>query len=245
MFRLLLTLLVGATPPAGDPRGGVTYLCQPAAEIDDVLRGPAVEYVPQPGDIFLSTDKSRIVQTGHSCALSGAPHHSGILFARPDGTVAVLESGPFNGLKVGIVDLHDELLGHEKRGEKVWIRRRRVPLTPEQCERLTAWAMAQEGKWFAGLRMCGQLTLFRSRGPLRTFFMGGPHGPRWSYFCSELVMESCVAAGLVAAADARPSATYPRDLFFDSSNNPFLDRHRCLAADWHPPARWVSQPVGD
>src|SRR5437588_521764 len=112
MFSLLLSLVVGTTLPAGDPPGGVTYLCQPAAEIDDVLRGPAEEYVPQPGDIFLSTDKSRVVRAGHSCALSGAPHHSGILFARPDGSMAVLESGPFNGLRVGVVELHDELNGH-------------------------------------------------------------------------------------------------------------------------------------
>src|SRR5438270_299296 len=173
MLGLLLSLCACATPPGGDPQGGVTYLCQPAAEIDDMLRGPAEQYVPQPGDIFLSTDKSRVVRAGHSCALSGAPHHSGILFARPDGSIAVLESGPFNGLRVGVVDLHDELHGREKRGEKVWIRRRRAPLTPEQCERLTAWAMAQEGKRFAGLRMCGQMTLLRSRGPLRTYFMGG------------------------------------------------------------------------
>jgi len=240
MHSLLFALLVGGALP-----GGETYLCQPAYAIDDQLRGPAVRYVPQPGDVFLSTDKSPVVRAGHRLALSGPPHHSGIVVARPDGRLAVLESGPFNGLTVGIVDLADELAGHEKRGEKVWIRTRRVPLTPEQSERLTAWATAQEGKLFAGLRMCGQLTLFRCRGPLRTYFLGRPNGARWSYFCSELVMESCVHVGLVDRRFARPAATYPRDLFFDHSDNWFLNEHPPLAADWHPPARWVSRPAED
>ena len=48
--------------------------------------------------------------------------------------------------------------------------------------------------------------------------------------------------GLVNAADVRPSATYPRDLFFDSSLNPFLNQHLNLSACWYPPARWTSCP---
>jgi hypothetical protein len=92
------------------------------------------------------------------------------------------------------------------------------------------------------MRMLGQLTPLRCRGPWRTFYVGQPHGHRSSYFCAELVMESLVEAGLVEACDARPAATYPRDLFLDHSGNRFLDQHRVLAADWLPPARWVSQP---
>src|SRR5262249_2359710 len=82
-------------------------------------------------------------------------------------------------------------------------RQRRVPLTPEQSARLTAWALAQNGKRFAVVRVGAQLTPLRSRGPLRTSFAGGPHGERRTYFCSELVGESCVAAGLGDPAGAR------------------------------------------
>jgi hypothetical protein len=93
------------------------------------------------------------------------------------------------------------------------------------------------------LRLVGQLTPFRSRGPVRTWFVGGPHGERRSYFCSELVMESCIAAGLVDAATTRPAATYPRDLFYGRSLNCYLNTHLDLEAGWCPPARWTECPI--
>jgi hypothetical protein len=88
-----------------------------------------------------------------------------------------------------------------------------------------------------------QLTPFRSRGPLRTYLLGAPHGERNSYFCSELVLESCVHVGLLSRCITRPTATYPRDLFFDQSPNLFLNAHFSLAPDWYPPAQWTSCPM--
>jgi hypothetical protein len=74
--------------------------------------------------------------------------------------------------------------------------------------------------------------------------VGKPRGwDRRSYFCSELVLEACVAAGLLDPAWVRPSATYPRDLFYDSSPNPFINRHLPLEPCWYPPARWTDGPV--
>jgi hypothetical protein len=108
---------------------------------------------------------------------------------------------------------------------------------------LTEFALAQDGKRFALFRLGVQLTPFRTRGPLRTYFMGSPHGGnRRSYFCSELVSEACVAAGLLDPARTRPSATYPRDLFFGRSFNRFLNRHLEINEGWLPPARWTDQP---
>jgi hypothetical protein len=106
---------------------------------------------------------------------------------------------------------------------------------------LTAFAQAADGKPFAVVRMFGQLTPFRSRGPLRTEHLGGPRGDRVSYFCSELVAEACVAAGLLDPETARPSATYPRDLFFGHSHNRYLACHLDLS-EWDPPARWTPCP---
>jgi hypothetical protein len=117
-----------------------------------------------------------------------------------------------------------------------------VALTPEQSCRLTAFALAQDGKRFALARLAGQLTPFRSRGPLRTWFVGGPHGDRRGYFCSELVCEACVAAGLLQPERTRPAATYPHDLFYGRSLNPFIDRHLDVNAGWEPPARWTDCP---
>ena len=219
------------------------YLCQPAYALDDAIRAPLKPYVPQPGDIYFSTDRSWIINAGHRLALSGQPNHSGIVIAMPNGKPAILESGPFNGLKVEIVDLHYDLSHHEERTEKCWIRARKTPLTKEQSEQLTVWAIAQHGKPFAARRMLRQMTPFRTRGPLRTFVMGTPNGERDRYICSELVTETCVYIGLLSAETTRPSATYPEDLFFDKSKNRYLNTYFTLADGWHPPSRWLGQPV--
>ncbi len=240
----LLCPLLWATAllsPASQARTEESFLYQPAYSGDAVLRGPAEPYVPQAGDLFFATDPSAVLRLGHRLALAKTPHHSGIVFARHDGTFALLEAGPQHTLDVGSQDLLPQLRKYEPES-RVWMRRRRVPLTPEQSACLTAFALAQEGKRFAWGRLLGQFTPLRSRGPLRTQFVGRPRGNRDRYFCAELVVEAMVAAGLLCAADARPAATFPRDLFFDRSPNPQLNRTLNLAPCWHPPARWTSCP---
>jgi hypothetical protein len=219
-----------------------SFLYQPAYCIDDVLRCPAEAYLPQPGDLMLRLDNSNFWRITHYMALAFDPNGSGIVVARPDGSLAVLEAGPNDTMWIRTLDLLPHLREYADAG-KVWIRKRRVPLTPEESARLTDFAMAQENKLFALQRLGVQLTPFRTRGPLRTWFVGKPHGgKRISYFCSELVCEACVAAGLLDAERTRPSATYPYDLFFGRSWNPFIDGHLDINAGWYPPARWTYHP---
>ena len=104
-------------------------------------------------------------------------------------------------------------------------------------------AEKQEGKRFALGRLLMLLTPIRDRGPLRTHYLGKPHGDRASFYCSELVLESCVAAGLLDRATTRPSASFPHDLFFDQSYNPYISKHLPLVHDWEPPARWVDRVI--
>src|SRR5262249_36383485 len=158
-----------------------SFLYEPAYCLDDLLRGQAKPYLPQAGDLFLATDPGLGARLTHVLAFSGPPQHSGIVFARCDGSLAILEGGPHNTLRVRVIDLLPHLQSYACVA-KVYIRRRRVPLTCEQSARLTCFAMAQDGKPFALVRLAGQLTPFRSRGPLQTYFMGGPHGERRSYF---------------------------------------------------------------
>jgi hypothetical protein len=219
-----------------------SYLYQPAYSFDHVLRLPAESYCPQPGDIMLAADPTRWAKLGHWVAFTGGPHHSAIVFALPDGRLAQLEAGPYNTLRIRLMDPLPHWQKYSEQ-ERVWIRKRRIPLTPEQSAQLTGFALRQDGKPFALVRLAGQLTLLRSRGPLRTWVVGGPHGERSQYFCSELVMEACVAAGLLDPACTRPAATYPRDLFFGTSPNPFLRTHLDLETGWYPPARWTSSPI--
>jgi hypothetical protein len=225
----------GAAPEAA------SFLYRPAYCTDAALRGGPEPYLPQPGDLFFATDESFLLRAGHRLAGAGAPHHSGVVVALPGGGLGLLEAGPFHTTEVGVYDLLPELEGYARQG-LVWLRRRRAPLTEEQSARLTGFALAQEGKSFAALRLVGQLTPFRSRGPLRTRFVGRPHGDRPRYICSEMAVEALVAAGLLDGATARPAATFPRDLFFDRSPNPYLDRTLDLSACWWPPARWLPCP---
>jgi hypothetical protein len=210
--------------------------------VDDILRGPAVPYVPQPGDIMLATDRNWFWSLTHNLALAFEPHNSAIVFRRPDGTMAILEAGPNDCLWIRTMDMFDHLREYDAKGP-VWIRKRRVPLTDEQCERLAAFAAAQDGKRFALIRLGAQLTPLRCRGPLRTFVMGKPNDHQNAYFCSELVANACVAAGLLDPRKTRPSATYPHDLFYDHSYNLFNAIHLRLVRFWEPPARWTSCPV--
>src|SRR5262245_9605452 len=87
-MRMPLVILAWTGCLLGEARPGqpaASFLYQPAYCMDDVCILPAQAYCPQPGDIFLSTDKSRTMRAGHSFAVScgltsGAPHHSGIVF---------------------------------------------------------------------------------------------------------------------------------------------------------------------
>ncbi len=242
MLSLLCSvLLTAASPNAVETEDVGSFLYQPAFKIDDELRGPAEAYVPQPGDIMLHLDGSIFWRVTHYMALAFDPNGSGIVFARPDGSLALLEAGPNDTLWVGTPDLLPHLKEYADKG-KVWIRKRCVPLTPEQSCRLTEFALSQNGKRFALGRLGQQLTPFRTRGPIRTYFVGKPHGDRPSWFCSELVSEACVATGLLDAERMRPSATYPHDLFYGRSYNLFIDHHLDVNANWHPPARWTDCP---
>lgn len=236
---LFVALVVGCDGDAGG-----SYLYQPAYCLDHVLRGPVRPYAPQPGDIMMATDDKVFWKITHNLAGTGHPHHTGVVFARPDGSLAVLEAGPHDTARIRTLDWHPHFCLYAQKG-RIWIRQRKAPLTPEQSACLTQFALAQEGKRFALGRLLGQLTVFRSRGPLRTAYKGRPQGPdRGGYFCSELAMEALVAAGAIDAETARPSATYPRDIFFDDSPNPYLKRHLDLSGCWYPPARFTCCPGG-
>jgi len=220
----------------------VGYIYQPAFAIDEELRGPIRPYQPQAGDMFMSTDTMRIIQWGHKMAGANAPHHSGIILCKDDGSYWTLEAGPHNSLTVKALDLGYSLSSYEDRGNKVWVRRRSVPLTADQCKKLAQFGLNQDGKAFALGRMLGQMTPLRTRNQLASNpSAGSPNGDRNSYFCAELVTECCVAAGLLDVNRARPCCTYPCDLFFGKSSNQYVDATLDFNKFWDPPTRWTKQ----
>jgi hypothetical protein len=229
-------------PPQVCPDVPASYLFQPAYCIDNSWRGPAVPYVPQPGDVLLATDDNRFWAITHNLAFAFEPHNSALIVRRCDGSLGVLEAGPNDTTRCRILPLLPHLQEYADKGP-VWIRKRKTPLTEEQCAALTEFAERQDGKFFALARLLGQLTPFRSRGPLRTYAVGRPHGERLlGYYCAELVCESLVACGALDPKTTRPCATYPHDLFFDQSYNLYISHHLPLACDWEPPARWSCHP---
>ena len=239
-----ISMLCVAGVLAGNPPEAAcgSYLYEPSYCMDKLLRGKTVAYLPQPGDVMLATDKNLFWKITHDLALAFEPHNSAIVVARSDGSLAILEAGPNDTFRIRMLDMLPHLAEYADKGP-VWIRKRKCPLTPEQSACLTDFAHRQNGKRFALGRLGWQLTPFRDRGPFRTAVMGGPHGDRKSYFCSELVTEAGVAAGILDPATTRPSATYPHDLFFDQSHNRYISKHLPLVHDWEPPARWVYRPA--
>lgn len=231
--------VVGKVPP-----GGPSFLYQPAFAEDEIIRLPAREYQPQPGDIVLSADGSRFWLLMHHLAWTGNPTHSMIVFALPDGRTAILEGGPHDTAKCRILETIPHMASYEAEG-RVWVRRRKCPLTPMQSAKLTEFCLAANCKDFSMRRLLIQLTPLRTRGPVRTALVGRPQGlENDSFFCSELVCEAMVYSGLLDARTTRPSATFPRDLFFSDSWNPWLHRHLPKMNDsWEAPARWTGSPI--
>jgi hypothetical protein len=237
--KLVDGVVVGPVAPAV-PAVGAVY--EPAYTRDPDLCGPTAAYVPQAGDIVLVVSDHPIWQLLFTIALTHEPYHVGIVVAMPCGGFGLLEAGPPDeSPRIRITPLADRLACDTGR---VFIRRRCTPLTVEQSDALTGFALRQEGKPYAYVRFLLQGTPIRSRGPIRTHFCGKSRGEPCSYFCSELVMEALVSACLVDAETARPRATTPADIFFDESTNPWINKYLKLYPCWCPPQRWITGLCG-
>jgi hypothetical protein len=228
--------------PVAVPAPTVGRVFEPAYAIDRDLCEPTAAYVPQAGDIVLVVSDHFVWKLLFAIALSCEPYHVGIVVRMPDGGYGMLEAGPPDETThVGICPLSERLAADSGR---VFIRRRCVPLTAEQSDALTGFALRQDGKPYAYVRFLAHGTPLRARGPIRTEFVGKSRGEPWSYFCSELVVEALVSTGLIDRETARPRATHPADIFYDESTNPWIDKYLKLYPCWCPPQRWVADECG-
>jgi hypothetical protein len=228
-------MMVGAPE---EPRYG--YLDQPAYSIDKQRRGPSFAYEPQPGDVLLLSNPHWAWSTAYFICGTGAPGHSALVARLGDGTLGIIEAGFNEQPFVRFVELGERLRAYPG---TIWVRHRKTPLTAEQSKILTEYGDAINGRRYGVVRLLAQLTPFRTRGLIRTYFIGKPKGIRSSYICSEAVLEGLVMAGLLDAETTRPSATYPRDMFFDESVNPYIDDHLPLVCGWHIPSLWRLTPA--
>lgn len=219
--------------PVDDPFG---YLYAPIHDVRPAVRLPATEYRPKAGDVFIMSDTNRFWSLLYRFALTGRPGHGGIVVTMPDGKLGVLEAGYNGTLWTRLTPLEYKL--HAYPGT-LWVRERLAPLTPDEDARLTAFAAAAENKRYAVGKFALFPTQLKPRGLVRTSHVGRPVGLGERYTCAELILEALAYAGLIDGHTVRPGATYPQDLFYDRSRNPYIDRHPPLAAGWDLPRQWT------
>jgi hypothetical protein len=228
-------VIAGPAPRCVPPGMGLVY--EPAYCLENHLHGAPVPYVPQAGDLVFFVSDTLFWPALYALAFTGEPYHVGTVVQTPDGSFAVLEAGPPEAAQT--VQLSPLPQRFQEYSGRIFVRRRTSALSPEQSVALTGFAVRQEGKPYAFVRFLLQGTPIRSRGPMRTEWLGKSRGEPSSYFCSELAMEALVSAGLVDACTARPRATNMQDMFYDRSENPYIDQTLRLCPFWNPPQQWV------
>jgi len=231
----LAAALLALLPAIARPDTGSVSLYPPAFDLGDPTGPPIAGWNPQPGDVILSISTRPGAALMYVFAMTGPPAHAGFVVRLPDGRPAIAEAGGEGVFSARVTPL-DQRIGQY--GCSVWVRRRCAPLTEEQSCRLTQFALAAEGGSYAWGRGIGMGARLGARGPLRTYHLGYPRGCGKRYFCGEFVVEALAFAGAVDATTARPGAMLPRDLFFDSSANPYFNQHPPLGCGWEAPAKW-------
>jgi hypothetical protein len=210
------------------PRAGYLYRkLEPAGKTH---RRQVVPYSPHEGDMVFYDDHNRAWTALFALAGTGPPLHMGIVIKKPGGALAVLEAGPDDSVWVKVIDVGRRLRQFRRdfRGT-VTIRRCKVLLSREQSAALTRFALAQEGKRYAALRLLAQGTALRVRGPLERL-LGQTDMDRDAWICSELVVAAGTVVGLFDPKVVHSNATYPRDL---------VDNRRFdLRSVWDDPAEW-------
>lgn len=227
-------------PPIAVNAASNLYLAQPEFSLNYTPTTPLTWYAAQPGDIVLSTTNKQWATLKYALAFTWKPTHVGIVVRMNDGQMGLLEAGGGDTNDTHVMPLAERI--KRETDAAIWIRRPRVPLSAQQSADLTNFANLVNGLPYAKRRQILQGTIFRTRGPIRTFFIGKPEGIKQDYICSEVVVEALVASGLINPETARPSATFPRDLFYDRSLNLFIHLHPVLGDAWEPPALLVQSP---
>jgi hypothetical protein len=200
--------------PTEPPKGSYIFKYEPGP--NGQLVPKAYVYTPQPGDLVLFDDHNKMWEVGYKFVGSGPPFHSGLIIALPDGTPAILESGPDDTMWVRILALPSRLQGFE--GD-VWIRQVKQPLSPERNAQLTEWALKQDHKHYAFWRLLLQATPIRCRNELQCALFGATRLERNRWLCSELVVAGGTVAGLFDPKVHFANAIYPRDMIFDNKYN--------------------------
>ena len=228
-----LPLMLAACLLGSEERGkeAGSYLRTVFKAADGTLSEVVEVYIPHPGDLVMYDDHSKIWDRLYRMVGTEPPDHSGIVIDRLDGTPAVLESGPDNGIRVRILDLYPRFQNYPG---TIYIRRVRAPLTPEKTAELTQFALAQEGKRYAWGRLLLQGTPCKCREGWRADYFAKTYLDRSSWLCSELVVAAGTVAGLFDPNIHKANRIYPRDIIDDNTYD--------LIPIWHLAGMWSRTP---
>jgi hypothetical protein len=226
-LAILTTSLVFASEPNApygylwwyhpDGKGGTAKVVQP--------------YEPHEGDLVFFDDQSKFWEFLYWIGHTAPPFHVGIVIKMPDGSLAILESGPDDTLHVYILEAARRL--HTFEGV-IQVRRNKVPLTEEQSCTLTRFALAQEGKRYAVWRLLLQGTPIKTRGGPWRRSLAKTYFDRRRWLCCEIVVSAAELVGLMDPNVIKGTNTYPLDI---------LDDHMYkLSPTFDEAAYWCAHP---
>lgn len=212
-----LILLLGA--PSSDGSLGTLWNRQETWQC-----GGGMTYHPREGDLVFFSSTSPIFALIFGAGRTSHPYHVGMVVRDRHGHLVILESGGTKEHRVVLSPVVERMTEYlEKRPyRRIWVRRNKVEVTPEQSRCLTCFAHAQDGKRFAGcLRMATHVLPGRPLEPT--------HANQGGWFCAELVCEAMRQSGMCPACWVVPEKSTPRDLFHDVVN---------VSCGWHVPETW-------
>lgn len=231
MYSAIYALVSACALSGTQPGESVGYLWFYKPDATGKVCKTSEPYVPREGDIVFFDDMSKFWEFLYWIGHTAPPFHTGIVIKKPDGTLALLESGPDDTLYVYILDIDPRL--HEFKG-MLQVRRCKRELTPEQSKVLTDFAMAQEGKRYAMWRLLLQGTPIKTRGgPLREH-LAKTRFERDRWLCTEIVVTAAELVGLMDPNIIKGTNTYPLDI---------LDDHKFeLLPVYEEAAYWCKHP---
>lgn len=201
-------------------------LAEPAV---GTLWGSGIPYHPREGDLVFTSTNAPGFRLMFALARSGHPHHVGIVARDRHGELCVYESGGEDNageyhyvIKANPIAARLPSFIQRQPHRRIWVRRRTMPLTPEQTLCLRQFLQAREGLRFTHWLRMGLVGLpFRPAPPTRL------DQERW--FCAELATQAILLCDLCPPFCLCPQKTTPRDLFRDELN---------LGWGWHPAETW-------
>lgn len=207
-----------------DGRGEAGYLWSGYTKEDP---GQPIAWIPREGDMVFMTSPDPGQTITYALARTWHPFHSGLVVRRPNGELALLESGGALTLEVSISPILGRLNRDDLVAERrfIWVRRYKGTITPAQSAAMTAYAEAQVGKPFVPYSRLAWFWLPFHIAPKPTTV------DQKNWFCSEVVSAVLHEGNILPPNKFRPGSITPRDLF--------MDRHSKDISDiWHAPLPW-------